>query len=103
MPLSIPEECAKEPFGRRLIATTLDQDIEKIALLIDRPPEIVPLAVNRKKYLVQMLLVTRPRVLATQLVRVCSTKFATPSTEGIEDMHFSQNQESRLDRPQWGG
>lgn len=84
MPLSIPEEFANEPFGRRLIATALDQDIENTALLIDRPPEIVPLAVNRKKYLVHMPLVSRPRALATQLVRVGLTQLTTPLADRSE-------------------
>ena len=37
------EQLAKEPFGRSLIATGLDQDIENITILIHGAPEIVPL------------------------------------------------------------
>ena len=55
------EEFAKEPFGRSLIATGLDQDIENIAMVIDRPPEVVPLAMNGQKYLIQMPLIAWPR------------------------------------------
>jgi hypothetical protein len=48
------EEFAKEAFSRNLIATALDQDIENLAILIDRPPELVPLAMNRAKHLIQV-------------------------------------------------
>jgi len=36
----------------------LHQDIEDMAVLIDRPPEIVPLTTNREKDLIQMPLIT---------------------------------------------
>jgi hypothetical protein len=76
--LAALEQLAEEFLRSHLVSLALDQDIEDIAGLIDSPPEIAPLAVNREKYLIQMPLVTRPRALATQLVRVGLTKLATP-------------------------
>jgi hypothetical protein len=38
----------------------LDQDIQDMALLIDRPPQVVPLAMNGEEDFIQMPLIARP-------------------------------------------
>ena len=55
--LAALEQLAEEFLRSPLVSPALDQDIEDIAGLIDSPPEIVPLTMNREKYLVQMPLV----------------------------------------------
>ena len=40
------QESTEEPFGGPLIATWLDQDVNHISVLIDSPPEIMPLPLN---------------------------------------------------------
>jgi hypothetical protein len=53
------EELPKELLGRCVVAAALHQDIEPIAVLIRRPPETVPFAVDREGDFVQMPCVTR--------------------------------------------
>jgi hypothetical protein len=40
---------AEKSFGGLLVAAALDQDIEYIAILVDRSPEGMPLALDRKE------------------------------------------------------
>jgi len=55
------KQLAEEAFGRLLVAPALHQDVEYISVLIHRSPEVVPLAVDGEKDLVQMPLVTTAR------------------------------------------
>jgi hypothetical protein len=48
------QELAKEPFGRVGISVFLNEDVDHIPVLIDGPPEIVPLAPDVHEQLVQM-------------------------------------------------
>ena len=50
------EELAEESLRSLLVAPALHQDIEDLAILIDRPPEIVPLTTNREKDAVPKLI-----------------------------------------------
>jgi hypothetical protein len=40
------QQLAEEPFGRAGIAMPLNEDIDHIPILVDSPPEIVPLALD---------------------------------------------------------
>jgi hypothetical protein len=51
------------------------------------------LAFDRQKYLIHMPLVTRPRTMATKVIRIRLTKFATPLANrliGHDDAAFKQ-------------
>lgn len=48
------DQATKKPFSCMLIAAVLHEDINDIAVLIDRTPEILPLALNRDKEFVDM-------------------------------------------------
>ena len=50
----------KEVFGRQLITSRLNQDIQHDAVLIDRPPEPVAFAADLQQHLVEVPLVARP-------------------------------------------
>jgi hypothetical protein len=52
------EQLPKKLLGGCFVAATLCQNIENMAILIDRPPKVVPLPVNREKDLLEMPLVT---------------------------------------------
>lgn len=65
------ERLAEEFFRRRLVPPALHQDIEDMAVLINGPPEIVPLTTNREKDLIQVSLITASRAPATQLIGIC--------------------------------
>jgi hypothetical protein len=44
------EELAEERFGGRLMTVPLHQDIQRTAVLIHRPPQIMASALNREKH-----------------------------------------------------
>ncbi len=57
-----------------LVAPALDQNIEHIALLIYRSPQIVGLPVDFEKDLIQMPLVSSLAMTAFQFIGVCLPK-----------------------------
>ncbi len=48
------DEPAEKAFGRRLVAATLEENINDIAILIDRPIQIVSLSLHGDKDFVDM-------------------------------------------------
>ena len=72
------EELAEESLRSLLVAPALHQDIEDLAILIDHPPEIVPLTTNREKDLVQMPLITALRAAVPKLIRIWLAELPTP-------------------------
>jgi hypothetical protein len=84
----------KELLRGFLVPTALDQDIQDVALLIDRSPEIMTLTLDHQKHLVQVSLVTGPRPSPTQLIGISLTKLATPLADGlIGDDHTTFQEE----------
>jgi hypothetical protein len=72
------QQLAEEPLGGVLVPTALHQDVEHRAILIDRPPQVVPFAIDREKYLVQVPLVARPGPSMPELIRVGLAERAAP-------------------------
>ena len=52
--LTALEELAEELLGGLLVPSPLHQDVEHYAVLIHRPPQIVPLLVDRDEYFIQV-------------------------------------------------
>ena len=77
------EELPKELLGRCFVAAALHQDIEHIPVLIHRPPEIVPFAVDREEDFVQMPFVTRAGAPPPQLISIRLAKLAAPLADGF--------------------
>ena len=48
------QKLAKEAFRRTLISPGLNKEVEHISVLVDRPPEILSLTVDRDEDFVQM-------------------------------------------------
>jgi hypothetical protein len=72
------EQLAEEPLRGCFVASTLHQDIEHVAVLIDRPPHIMAFLVDREKHLAQMPLVAWSRTMAAQLIGIGLPNFPTP-------------------------
>ena len=72
------EQFAKKSFGRFLVAATLYKDVEHVAFLVHGSPQIVSLATDGEKHLVQMPLITTMRTTTTQFVDVGLSKFQAP-------------------------
>jgi hypothetical protein len=80
-PRHIPQalqQLAEESFRRVLVPPALHQDIEDMAILIDRPPQIVAFTPHAEKHLIQMPFVARSRAPAAQLIGIGLPKFPTP-------------------------
>ena len=68
---------------RLLVPPALHQDIEHAPVLIDSPPEIVPLTTNRRKDLIQMPRITRLRPAAPALIGILLGEFPAPFADGL--------------------
>ncbi len=72
------EQLPQEFHGCPLIAPPLDQNVEDVAVLIDRAPQVLLRAVDADEHLVQVPLVARTRASPTQRVRVGLAEFLAP-------------------------
>src|SRR5215510_10877025 len=85
-PWDIPqalEQLAKKLLHRVLIAPALDQNVEDVIVLVDRAPEVMALAVNGQKDLVQVPLVPWLGASTLQLIGVVLPKFPAPLADGF--------------------
>jgi hypothetical protein len=72
------EELAEELLGGLLIPPTLDQNVEDMAVLIDRSPQIMMLTLDCQKDLIQMPLIPRLQPAAAQLIGIRLAKLPAP-------------------------
>jgi hypothetical protein len=86
-------ELPKKAFCRVCVPSALDEDIQHVAVLIDGSPQIMPLATDREKDLVQVPLIPTPRAAAAEFVCVRLPKRA--STTGAR---FRRSRRSRAGR-----
>jgi hypothetical protein len=77
------QHLVKEALGGSLVPAARDQDIEYVAVLIDRSPEIVALAADRDEQLVHMPDVTQALLSPSQGVGVCWSKLPAPGSNGL--------------------
>src|SRR5256885_12345500 len=91
------KELAKELLGGSLVPPALDQDIQDVALLIDRPPQIVMFALDRQKYFLQVPLVPRPGAAAPELIGIVLSALAAPLAKGFIGHHHAAFQQHLFD------
>jgi hypothetical protein len=77
------EQLAEKLLRRLLIASALHEDVEHMIVLVDSPPQVMPLTLNGEKYLIQVPLVTRSRAPVTELIGVVLPKLPTPLADGF--------------------
>ncbi len=77
------QELDKEALRRTTVAPGLDEDIDHIAVLIDRTPEILPLAVGRDEDFVQKPRLPDATLTSFQCPRLLWTEFQTPLSNGF--------------------
>src|SRR5687768_11611684 len=76
--LAALEPHAEERLGGCLVAPALHQDIKHVAILIDGPPQVMALTVDRQKDLIQVPRVTGPGTPAPELIGIRLAERATP-------------------------
>jgi hypothetical protein len=64
------EQLPKAFLGGCFVTAALHEDVEDTAILIHRPPQVVPLTTNREKDLIQMPIITLLRAPASQLIGI---------------------------------
>jgi hypothetical protein len=72
------EELPKERLRSYCIPLALHQNIEEMAVLVDRTLEVIALTVDRQKDFVQVPLVPSSEVPTPQLIDVCLSKLPAP-------------------------
>jgi hypothetical protein len=77
------EQLAEELFRGGFVASTLNQDIEQIAVLIDSPPKILLFAADFKKHLIEMPFVASLCRASTHLVGILLAEFPAPVSNGF--------------------
>jgi hypothetical protein len=87
------EQLTEELLRGALIPAALHKDIQHMAFLIDRPPQIMALALDRQKHLIHVLLVAWPGTTATELRSILLPEFAILLADrliGYDDSAFKQ-------------
>jgi hypothetical protein len=77
------EQRAEEVLRGLLVPPALHQDSEDMAVLIARPPEIVPLTTNREQDLIQVPLITASRAPATPVIGLGVPERLAPLADGF--------------------
>jgi hypothetical protein len=77
------QKFAEELLRGPLISAALDQDIQHVPVLIDRPSENLTLTFDRQQHLVHVPLIAWARAAATQLVGIRLANLVTPFTNGF--------------------
>ena len=73
-----PQEPLKESFCGPLIPMRLDQDVDHVAVLIHSTPQVMLLAVDSNKNLVQVPVVAEPSLSSLQFPNKFTTELLTP-------------------------
>jgi hypothetical protein len=77
------EQLPKELFGGCVVAATLSQNIENMASLIARPPEVVPFPMKREKDLIERPLVPSPGTMAPELMGIPLAELPAPLSDRL--------------------
>jgi hypothetical protein len=77
------QELPKEPSSRTGIAIPLNEDVDHIAILVDSPPEIVPLALGVHEELVQVPDVSPTTLPTPEVPSVVESELLTPPANGL--------------------
>jgi hypothetical protein len=76
------------------VAPALDKDVQHVAVLADRAPQLPPLAVDLHEHLVQVPLVTDPGLSAAQPGRVRGSELGAPLPDRpVGDDHTADEHE----------
>ena len=77
------EQLAHQLDGRRAVSTTLDQDLEDLALVVDGTPQIHMLAGDPDDHFVEMPAITRPRTAPPQSPSYRRSEFEHPTANAL--------------------
>jgi hypothetical protein len=93
------EELAETLLRGLLVSTALDKHIQDRAVLIHRPPEVVALALDGEKDLIERSRVTGLRTPMAELIGILLAKFATPFPNRFIRHHDTAGNQQLFDIP----
>jgi hypothetical protein len=79
----LPEEGGEALLRRLLVPAALDQESEHVIVLLDRPPQRIPLPLDGERQFIEMPYVPGARTLTPQFIGILLTKLATPLAGGF--------------------
>ena len=91
------EGLTEKSLGGVAVSSGLDQHVEHVAVLVDRPPQVMLGAVDFDEYLVEMPLVTGLWASAAQLVGVCLPELGAPPADRLVADHDTAFEHEFLD------
>jgi hypothetical protein len=91
------EPFTQERLRRILIVSTLHRIIEPILVLINGPPQIITLALDREEDLIEMPRIPGLRSAVAEFIRIRLAERAAPFTDGFVRHHDSAGQEQLFD------
>ena len=77
------EQLAHQLDGRRPVSTTLDQDLEDLALVVEATPQIHVLARDPDDHFVEMPAIARSRTAPSQAPSDCRSEFEHPTANAL--------------------
>src|SRR5262245_2223897 len=77
------QQSSKESLGSALIPMSLNEDVDHVAVLIHRTPQILLLAVDSNKHLVQVPVVAESSLTPLQFPNMFMTEFLTPPPDRL--------------------
>ena len=95
-----PQESPKESPRRSPVSTRLDKNVDHVAVLIHRAPEILALTVDRHEHLVQEPRISESTLSALQAPRVVRTELPAPLPSGFVRHDDSSFREQIFDIPE---
>ena len=89
------EQSAEEFLCGHRVSARLDQNVEHVAVLVDRAPQVPLCAVDLDEHLIEVPFITRPRTTTAQLARVLLPEPLAPGPDrliGHVDTTFKKHQ-----------
>jgi hypothetical protein len=77
------KQATKEAHGRLLVPPTLDQDINRVAVLINGPPQILLFPLNRDEHFVEIPGISQATLSFLQFSSIRGSKLLTPLANGF--------------------
>jgi hypothetical protein len=90
------EQFMEKPLGCFGVSPRLHQDVEHVAVLVNRTPQIAPLAIDLDEHLIEVPFVARAGSARAQLVGVVLSECGTPGADRLVGDHHPAGQQQFL-------
>jgi hypothetical protein len=77
------EQSAEELLGGHRVSARLDQNVEHVAVLVDRAPQVPLCAADPDEHLIKVPFVARPQTTTAQLVRILLPEPLAPDPDRL--------------------